>query len=126
MCGARASLAYGSGGSSKAMGFLSGDFSVLAMLPLPPGGLRRGGGFVDEPRSSLVRATGMADRAPLPAGSAQCGCDVAADERAVQLGIEPAGGVELVVRATLDDASLIHHEDHVGVGDRRQAMGDHD
>jgi hypothetical protein len=30
------------------------------------------------------------------------------------------------VRAALDDASLVEHEDHVGRAHRRQPMGDHD
>jgi hypothetical protein len=32
----------------------------------------------------------------------------------------------LIVRAVLDDAALLHHEDVVGIADRREAVRDHE
>ena len=51
--------------------------------------------------------------------------DVAAHQRAVELGVEAVGRQELVVTAPLDDAAAVEHQDLVGADDGGQAMGDH-
>ena len=45
---------------------------------------------------------------------------------AVELGVEPAGGEQLVVAAPLDDAAVVDDEDLVGLAHRRQPVGDHE
>ena len=45
---------------------------------------------------------------------------------AAEVGVEPAGGDELVVGAALDDAAAVDDGDLVGGADRRQAVGDDD
>src|SRR5690606_7333645 len=44
--------------------------------------------------------------------------------RTVQLGVSAALGHQLVMRAALDDAALLHHQDQVGASDGREAVGD--
>ena len=38
--------------------------------------------------------------------------------------IDAIRGVELVMRAALDDDAMIHHQDEVGVANRREPVGD--
>ena len=45
---------------------------------------------------------------------------------AVERRVEAAGAEQLVVGALLDDAPVLEDDDHVGVADRRQAVGDHE
>ena len=42
----------------------------------------------------------------------------------VELRIEPAPGKKLLVCSLLDNVAVVHHEDEVGIADRRQAVGD--
>src|SRR3546814_8989572 len=51
------------------------------------------------------------------------------DDRGGELGVvetevRAVVGQQLVVRALLHDAALLHHEDHVGAADRGKAVGD--
>ena len=41
-------------------------------------------------------------------------------------GVEPAGGEELGVRALLDHAAVVEHEDQVGVADGGEPVRDHE
>ena len=44
----------------------------------------------------------------------------------VEVVVGPARGEQLGVVALLDDAAVLHHEDEVGVPDRREPVGDHE
>ena len=44
---------------------------------------------------------------------------------AVKRGVEPSRSEKLVMRAALDDATIAHDQDAIGVSDRAQAMRDH-
>jgi hypothetical protein len=47
-------------------------------------------------------------------------------ERVVQLGVQPAGGEQLLVGAALHDLAVVEHQDLVGVRDRREPVRDDD
>ena len=52
--------------------------------------------------------------------------DFAADECAVEVGVQSTGVEQQLVGAALDDATRVEHEDLVGGRDGGQAMGDDD
>lgn len=51
---------------------------------------------------------------------------VAADERAVELRVEPARRQQFLVHALLDEPSAVHDQDLVRFGDGGEAVGDHE
>src|SRR4051794_12284880 len=42
----------------------------------------------------------------------------------IQAGVAAVRGQQVVVGAFLDDPSMLHHQDEIGVPDRREAVGD--
>ena len=71
-------------------------------------------------------AIGPARRRDLPVRMAIAGWArlLALELDPVELGVLAAGGQQLVVAAALDDAPVVEDQDHVGLADRRQPVGD--
>src|SRR5207249_11314576 len=76
--------------------------------------------FCGWPENTLRQERWRRDRALIETAcvsAIRCGLD------AVQLGVRPAPGEELVVRADFDDAGAVEHHDQVGHAHRAEAVG---
>src|SRR5664280_2834789 len=81
--------------------------------------------------SNMVRSVGIPRRSsrqyPIRRGAGASGLvRLVGELRGVQLGVQPAGGEELVMGPALDDPAALDDEDLIGGTDRRQPVRDHD